>query len=198
MLGAGFTLVEILVSMTVMLILVSIVVVYSGGAREINAVLIEEAKIGEVLLRARSLAFATYGRGGGARAGVCGYGVSIDYPANSYALFKYKPLPNPVDPCGRNDGSIFKHNNIQDARKEVLERHIVSNNVRLVLLGAPPYCDALKDVLFVPPEPRTVFDSVGGNSCGSAISKTRFGLVSDQGGAKAEIEINQFGLLSYK
>ena len=135
---AGFTLIELLVSVTVTALLSSFVIVYTTSGRAQTALYVEQSKVIQVIVRAKSLAISTYD----APAPLCGYGVHFDPDAGTYDLFSYRSLDcvhiSFIDP----DAS---------ANYVSLHRYLLPQN--LMLRDGE---DAIRDVLFIPPDPKTL------------------------------------------
>ncbi len=98
----GFTLVEMLVVIGIMTLFAAISIGYSNVGQNQDALTVETAKIGEMILQARELALATY-TGSGSGGNACAYGVQFNYGAGpqgngTYSLFAYMP---PLDAYGR-------------------------------------------------------------------------------------------------
>ncbi len=142
---SGFTLVEILVVIGVTALLSSLIVTYTSTSRDQVALSIEQAKLAQMVSRAKSLSLATYGR----EEVPCGYGVYIDYSLQEYTLFAYPPgacadIPR-VDP--------------DTVMNNAVDKVALPKNVRLRASE-----DALGAVLFIPPDPRTLIWQSGDNA----------------------------------
>src|SRR5205823_134766 len=94
----GFTIVELLIVVAISAMLASIAIGYSSISRNQVALSVETAKVAESIIRAKSLAIATYA----SIPGTCAYGVSVDIAQNRYSIFAFTPSPakyGPVPPC---------------------------------------------------------------------------------------------------
>ena len=131
---AGFTLIEILIVVGITAMLSGAVLTYTSTSRDRISLSVEEAKLAEVISRAKSLAITTY-----AREDVpCGYGVSLDYEAHTYELFAFDA------PSCRSITSL------DEGEKSEVEQFVLPPNVRL---GEGE--ERLEHVLFIPPDPKT-------------------------------------------
>lgn len=82
----GFTISEMLVVIGVTVSLTSIVFVLGNPARQQVALSVEQARFSQIILRAKSLAVATFNQ----PPIPCGYGVAVDYANNKYSIFSYE------------------------------------------------------------------------------------------------------------
>jgi hypothetical protein len=188
----GFTLLEILIIVTVTAIISAFAVVYSNVSKTQLALYAEQQKVAGLILKAKSLAIETHmsaGQGGGVH---CGYGIKIDYGANpqSYGIFYYnRPGPTDADPqCDtiKNAGidpSLFDAGS--DLPSFDLDRGII-------LRSSEP--DSLVYVLFVPPNPTTVIDTIGNNP--SLVAGNVY-LTTKDGSASAVVAIEPGGQVDF-
>lgn len=151
----GFTLIEVLVVVGITTILAGMVLTYSSRGRNQVALYVEAAKLSQVILRAKSLAIATYISA--TQGPVCGYGVHIDYATGSYSLFSY----NPVDcsPISISGGAI----NMEDAASnyKAIETNQLAQGVIYGVGSNDPNSPKLTDIFFIPPDPATLIWSEG-------------------------------------
>ncbi len=82
----GFTISEMIVVIGVSVVLTSIVFVFGNPARQQVALSVEQARLSQIILRAKSLAVATFNQ----PPVPCGYGVAVDYTNNKYSIFSYE------------------------------------------------------------------------------------------------------------
>ena len=139
----GFTLVELLVTVSITALLSSFVIVYTSRGRAQTTLFVEQAKVGQVIIRAKSLAISTYD----SATSLCGYGVHFDIPAGTYALFSYTASHcaqiSSIDPT---DAAAYAE----------LQRFSLPK--ALIFEQSP---DSLQDVFFLPPDPTTFVWSGG-------------------------------------
>lgn len=141
----GFTLIETLIVVAIITVVSAYAIMWSSVGRRQTILGLETQKIAESILRAKSLAIATFN----SPLSTCGYGVEIDYQNQAYSLFGYatstsQPNCSDINVIGSQNRTYFPG----ESRK-------VDPSVRLV--GSRP--DALTVVLFVPPDPRTLISA---------------------------------------
>jgi prepilin-type N-terminal cleavage/methylation domain-containing protein len=136
----GFTLIEILVVIGVISVLAGTMITSTSTSRDRTSLLVEEAKLAEVISRAKALAITTYAR----TSPPCGYGVSIDHDAATYELFAYT-----APDC---DNIIA----IDPSMKSGQESFSLPQNVRFETGD-----ERMEHVLFVPPDPKTLIWRTG-------------------------------------
>lgn len=151
----GFTLIETLIVIAITALLSSFVLTYTSTSREQVALYVEQSKISQTILRAKSLTLSTYNQ----PAIPCGYGVRIDYDMGIYELFSYGAAP-----CS--SVSVIDPNLATRVRESRLPPQ--------VRLGVKP--ESIEYVLFTPPDPKT---SIWRRGAGAATSSD--GIVFLQG-----------------
>lgn len=139
----GFTLLEILVVLGITTFLTGMVLTYGSRGRNQTSLYVEQAKLAQIILRAKSLSVATYNKPDIP----CGYGVSIDYDANSYELFSYKPLN-----CFDIKSAGIVKDNLN--KYEIIEQYGVAQGVKL-FKNTEDLNATLSTVFFLPPNPET-------------------------------------------
>lgn len=177
----GFTLLEILVVTTVILLLSTVLILYSNTSRQQIAAFVEEVKISQLILRAKSLAITTYNQPVQVP---CGYGFYIEYGnPGKYGIAKYDaddcskventpPIWNYRDKSGVGIGSEF------------------TLNPNLLFEGG----SNLGDVVFFPPDPITkIFGKDGLPHFGTA----KIRLKTLDGSLTKEIKVNPSGQVSF-
>ena len=151
----GFTLVEILVVIGVSVVVMGSFIAYNSASRAQIALSVEQAKIAQLILRAKSLAVSSYTQVSGPLSFRCGYGFSVNTSTQSYSLNRYDVSDNTdcddiyIGPAG--------FENISAVHK--LEIYYLDSNLKFPV---PAIGDELEDVLFIAPEPKT-FLQVGGS-----------------------------------
>lgn len=155
----GFTLIEILVVVAVSVIVTGSFIVYNSVSRAQVALSVEQAKIAQLILRAKSLTISSYTQDIGSPNIRCGYGFSVDYAGRSYSLNRYDVSSNAeCDAIYTNQvGSGF--GNISEVVQ--LEKYFLDSNLNFQASGTS---DELEDVLFIAPDPKTFLKVVGDNS----------------------------------
>ncbi len=146
----GFTLIEVIVVIAITAILSSILISYSHRSRQQILLGVEKSKVAQTLLRAKALALAGFTKPAG-NPPPCSYGFFIDYGANSYSLFEYKPPPPTtcdeiltVTSIDDSDPAYF-----HKTETSILDRDLSFGN------GA----DRFGYIIFIPPDLKTlVFD----------------------------------------
>ncbi|MBI2033631.1 MAG: prepilin-type N-terminal cleavage/methylation domain-containing protein [Candidatus Liptonbacteria bacterium] len=144
----AFTLIEILVVVAVSVIVMGSFIAYNSVIRAQVALSVEQAKIAQVILRAKSLAISSY-----FSSFRCGYGFSVDYTGRSYSLNRYD-VSSDAD-C---DAIYTGRAGFENTSAVPLETHSLDSNLDFQASGAS---DKLEEVLFIAPEPKT-FIKVGG------------------------------------
>jgi len=155
----GFTLVEILVVVAVSAIVLGSFISYNSASRAQIALSVEQAKIAQLILRAKSLAISSYSSNPSGR---CGYGFSVDYGVNyagrSYSLNRYDVSDNTVCDAIYTGQSGYDFNNLILVQ---LEKYSLDSNLKFQASGES---DELEDVIFIAPEPKTFLKLEGDNS----------------------------------
>jgi prepilin-type N-terminal cleavage/methylation domain-containing protein len=146
----GYTLIELLITVGIMGLLSGMLIVYSTTGRAQVALFVEESKIAQILLRAKSVALATYVD----PVGPCGYGLRVDSAARTYSLFSYKESD-----CA----NITSIDPSDSAKYRVVETYTLPPS-----LAFQDGANKLDAVLFVPPDPRTFISSGGSILSGGA------------------------------
>ncbi len=135
----GFSLIEMLVVITVTVILSTMVITWSVKSRAQVAFLVERTKLGQLIERAKFLSLSTYVEA----ANSCGYGIRMTYP-RTYALVRYTDTT-----CASASTGTYTP----------IETFTLSQD----LIFERGRANELQAVVFVPPDPRTMFQAaVGG------------------------------------
>ncbi len=176
----AFTLIELLVVLTISMLLSSILILYSHGNRQQIALYSEKARLSQAIFNAKSLALAFYKP---ASNSYCGYGVHIDYAAQTYSIFKYNKAGIP---------DCNKITSINQASEEVINTVSADSNIVLAHTAAgTPWLD---DVLFVPPYSMTFVNSNGTfvtNGYAGVVIRTLDNSLSDS------VSVNSAGLINF-
>ncbi len=178
---SGFTLIELLVVLVVTTTLSAFLIVYNHTSRQQIALYVEEAKLVQVISRAKSLSLSTYRE---SSSEICGYGVHIDYGNNRYTLFSYT---KPANVACEQIASI------NPGAEQPLSAFSLSKE--LVFMAVPPGGgNKIDDVIFVPPDPTTLMNS------GGAFLPSGFGnivLGTEDGSAKTVVTVSSAGQITF-
>lgn len=174
----GFTLVELLVVVSITIALSGLALTYSRTSERQVAMHLEAQKIAELIFRAKSLAITTYNEPGENKS--CGYGFEVNYSAGTYSVFSYEP------PSG---GCI----NIMSVPVGI-QRRIIFGAYKLParIVFNSSQGDRLRFVLFVPPAPRTLI-GIGTSGTSVGTSPGKIYLETADGLAKVRISVSLAG-----
>lgn len=191
-LRAGFTIVELLVVVAISLLLTSFAITYSNIAKNQNALAVEEAKISQFMIRARSLSIATYGANpANGQPVACGYGVKFNLGATpqTYSIFTYSPVVAP-NPCP-SLSSIATISADQELPYSQSSKDVpLSTGVKL-----NSQADSLLTILFYPPEPTALLSKDGQNFVPGPMS---IYLSTVDGSANATLSVNSAGQINFQ
>ena len=161
----GFTLIEILVVVAVSAIVMGSFIAYNSASRAQIALSVEQAKIAQVILRAKSLTISSYTQDLGSPPFRCGYGFSVDYPGRSYSLNRYEvSISTHCDKIYAGEAGFENISEVVQLEKYSLDSNLEFSSVvckKGLPCPPPKISDELQDVLFIAPEPKT-FLKVGG------------------------------------
>jgi prepilin-type N-terminal cleavage/methylation domain-containing protein len=182
----GFTLIEVLIVISISAVLAAISLGYSSVGRDQTALSVEETKVAQFILQARTLAIATYG----SNTGACGYGVSFDAVNQTYSLFAYAPglasCPQESDITPASvEGSKKKYTS------ETWQVHIGTG----VVLSAADL-SSIDLVLFYPPDPTTLLVRTGAPEI-FTFQTSNVHLVTSDGMSSKTISVNSAGQVSF-
>ncbi len=136
----GFTLVELLVTVGVTALLASYMILYGSVSRQQVSLSVETAKLAQVVSRAKSLSISTFN----SENALCGYGVFFDYVDQKYYLRSYELKPD----CE----SALRGDPVQLGVTYTLEAYSLVPEVSIRNASS----NSLTDVIFIPPDPKTV------------------------------------------
>ncbi len=179
----AFTLIELLVVVAISAFLSAIAITYSSIGRNQVALSVEEAKIVQMILQAKSLSIATYGNG----ATSCGYGFLVDAATQTYSIFSYDPSGAP--PCPAASTITTLDANAEQSYTQGTWQVPVSNGVKIEPQQGFPN---LKAVLFYPPDP-AVFLSEDNQTIDQPSKTLYIYLATADGKSTATISINPEG-----
>ena len=130
----GFTLIEILIVVAITSLLSAYLILYNGTNRQQVNLSVEQAKLSQVIFRAKSLAVAT-ATGGGL---VCGYGVYLDYAKSSYAIFRYtQPSCNSISAIDPADSAHYTQVDSATLASPLILAKIGNTNLGIVFFKPP-------------------------------------------------------------
>lgn len=182
---SGFTLVEVMVVMSVTAMLSALILVYNASTRETLRLFTEKARVAQLVFRAKSLALSTYTEGGIER---CGYGVRFDRGAGKYALVSYAP-PSCAD------------------RAQVRTNPEYFEEVQLSSFTLPPTLEfrdrasagvtgeQLSYVLFLPPDPTILLARDDGSLITTGDGEVRLGIKDRE--TDAIVSVNGAGQVTF-
>src|SRR3989344_2049513 len=182
----GFTLLEILIVVSITIMISALAISYKSSTQQQVGLYVEVQKLAGLILRAKSLAVATYNDPeafSDPSSIICGYGVSIDYLRNGYDLFSYKI------PAGESCENITEIQNSGSSPPDeivVLSSHSVAPGV-IILDNFPN--DSIYKVFFVPPAPITL---IGTESPVGAVGRApgRIYLITKDSSVTGEISVS--------
>lgn len=178
----GFTLLEILVVISLTVMLTGILLIYGASSRQQIILSIEKAKIAQEILRAKSLSISSYKSNLGK---VCGYGIHFNYSSKTYFLFNYVPNPDKGIVCDK----ITQF--VPAGAENDLETFSIDRN--LVFGSGPQRIDY---VLFVPPDPVTLM-SLDQNPAVTSSTVGAVYLGTADGSANSVIKVAPAGQVSF-
>lgn len=139
----GFTILEMLVVISVMTTLSGILVIYSRTSENQILLFKEQAKIVSTFFRAKTLASQTFSE---TDPKPCAYGVAL----SGAEFYIFKDLPDPAEP-----GDCTTANKQFDGTTSDEVFEVIPLDERLVLSSAETSFD---EVIFVPPDPSTILN----------------------------------------
>ncbi len=175
----GFTVIEILVAISITALLSALAITYSKTGERQVSLYVETQKMANVIFRAKSSALGALKDG---NPNTCGFGMEIDYSQKTYSLYTYEE-PNPP-----NCASLAA---IPSGFRKTISSYTVAPG--LVLRNAD--ADSLSVLLFVPPNPKTLLSVDGGASLTG--SPVKVYLETNDGQAKRTITINSSGQVDF-
>ena len=141
---SGITIVEILVTISVMAILSSILIIYNRTAERQLILFKEQARLVSTLNRAKGLAMALFRE---IPPIPCGYGVHISSAASTYLIFRNLP-----DAGGKCDNSDNEWSGPGENFGDVIQ---IDKAVEIDSAST-----TLQDVFFIPPDPKTIINNI--------------------------------------
>jgi len=145
--ASGFTLVEMLVVLGITAMLSSVFIGYGGTIKDQVSLFREEAKMVQVLYKAKTYSVQALKNSDGKSS--CGYGVHFSNIENSY--FIYLKNERESDGTCKKDNLNYRNGDTQQGNKNMIDSKVHLNNV--------------SDIVFIPPKPEVYFypnNSFGG------------------------------------
>lgn len=144
----GFTLIEILITMSILGILCGILVGYASESSRQTSAMIMRERIIQLFVRARSVSTSTYSDNASSQgtSSVCAYGLHVDRPSGEVFVFE-----DVANDCSTSDYQYTTGSGSQDVRlSSYLDSYTIDlNNVKFLSDSTAN----LTDVVFVPPNP---------------------------------------------
>lgn len=171
----GFTMIEMLFVMAMILILMGTLILYSKQGEFHLLLFKERSRMLQTLIRAKALSIETFG-GSGSSTIPCGYGVHFDVAQNKYLIF------GDIAPSSGNCGSSL-HIYVEGT-SQIIASLTLDPNVKIASAS-------LTDIEYVPPNPtiyinpdqpdpaKIVLQTINGNDS-STINLTKAGQISTQ------------------
>jgi prepilin-type N-terminal cleavage/methylation domain-containing protein len=141
----GFTILEIIVTFSVISILASYMILYNKANKAQIVLSLEQAALVGAINTAKSLTLSTYIENNSS----CGYGVYIDYQNKSYEIFKYGQIPQ--TDCGTIASSTLDSIRLSNFYTKI-------KNVKLpkeVIFDSSGN-NKLDSIFFIPPDPKVL------------------------------------------
>ncbi|MBI4094337.1 MAG: prepilin-type N-terminal cleavage/methylation domain-containing protein [Candidatus Liptonbacteria bacterium] len=184
----GFTLIELLVTIGVTTFISALLVVYGSASRSAATLSLEQAKLAQVIARAKALAISTYVR----VSPPCGYGVRVLPGEGRYELFSYT-LSTRAE-CGAISETGIATVAVpgESAEYEVVEVHILPSRLRID--DTSP--DSLEFVLFLPPDPTVLLFLKGGGDP-EVVSSGTVRLTTRDGSGTFAVTVGSGGDISF-
>ena len=180
---------EILIVVVISALLSTLAITYSRVGQTQVALSVEAAKLSQLILQAKALSIATYNSAGAS----CGYGVAMNYAAQSYSLFVYSPAGAPPCPGGTTLVTIAADSIKQYAPSSWQ----VKPAKGIVMASSSLSNDVLTAVLFYPPEPMTIMSRTTAYNVLSPGQTSKIYLHTADNSASAVISVNPAGQVEF-
>jgi hypothetical protein len=181
---------------------------YGGIARRQTALYVEETRIGEYILKAKSLTLSV--RGHGEIGNPCGYGVHIDYPKSAFFIFSYSVTSTgagvfDAGAACKNVTNAFAGQQGESPSAQswwdVVENSsttLSQDTSEVVFDDSPGNLRKLDTVLFIAPEPKVVIWEVRPNNSSAVVSYPAFVyLKTSDGNVTSTVSVNTFGQVAF-
>ena len=166
----GFSVIEMLVVISTLVLLTSILVLYNRTGERHIIVLREQARVIGTILRAKSFAINTLVEDEPA----CGYGVHADPASGAYFIYRDR-----TSPCSASD---HRYGDASD--EKIADTEIILDPAVRFAAGS------LEDIAFVPPDPQTYLDG------GTALAEGSITLETPDGASRVTVIISNAGQIS--
>jgi hypothetical protein len=182
----GFSLLELIIICGMTVVLTSIFILYSKTGENQFILMSERAKILGAISQAKGLSLQTYTEANSP----CGYGVQIDPPTSSYFIFRNGAVTGSGNECDSIKNGVLGGDYTPlpsgDPRDTVFGQvHKLSNGIRF------PSTAVAQTILFIPPDPKTIFSPITAGNFTITIE------TNETSPVEASIIINDFGQISY-
>ncbi len=177
----GFTIVEILVTLSIMAMLSGILIIYGRSSEKQLLLFRDQAKIVNAILKAKSLALNTYSKDGAP----CAYGVHFDSVKKEYRIFKDLDSNGSNLDCSATADRIYSSS--PSPNSEDLNPPIVETLGQNLSFKEPL---AATDIIFIPPDNNAIITPDP-----SPQTQINIEITNPEGIAK-KIKINVFGQVS--
>jgi type II secretory pathway pseudopilin PulG len=178
---SGFTLIEILVIVTILSFLSGILIVYNRSTERQILLFREQAKIINLILRAKSLALSTYTKSGSP----CAYGIHFDQAQKEIRIFQDLDANGTTADCATAD-NLYDPNSMYAAQENLEPPAVEKLDAQVSFLDPLP----VTDITFIAPNPDVVITPDPTPSNEAIIE------IVTSGGISKKIKINRFGQVS--
>ncbi len=163
----GFTIIEMLVVISIMVLLTSLLILYSRTGENQIILFRDQARVITALNRAKSLSIQLYS----SPESPCGFGVYFSQAENAFLIFR-----DSAANCQNSD-------NIYTGAGELFEKYQLSPQVKFGEL-------TLTNIIFIPPDPKTLIDN-DSNKTEATIT-----LQNLNGDASLKVKVNNAGQIT--
>lgn len=147
----GFTLIEMIVATTILIILSGIMLGYTSSSRKAIELANSEATLLGLLFNAKAISQSFVLDSPDPAWQICAYGVHIDDTAGTQQAFIFRDLMQTTADCDASDNR-FTSSNLLEVLPGALNTFAVSN---ILEFGEDSLLPELEDVVFIPPDPTT-------------------------------------------
>ncbi len=181
--NSGFTLIEMLVIISVTLILSAILIGYSREAGKQLLLINNQAKLVSLVARAKSLSIITFLENtlptGQNEPKMCGYGAHLE--RNSGEVFIFRDMA--VD-CSASDNKYTSSDT-----KLTGELNVFKLDTKVTQFASD---NTLNDIIFIPPDPTIIINS------DRSVQDAVIGIETKDGSGKVVVKVNNAGRISTK